>query len=314
MHTQTLRLPGRDRPRDGRRRTATTRMEHPDRSPQGVSLPPRPLLGGLHADPHQHDEGLGNRGALEHRSGTDAVRTRIVLEIEATHLQHAKEPAKLLLGGSPPADSGPRRVDDGEERLEGCPPLLGHATRAHGRRLRLAPEALAHSAEHVERPAALVAGGDDQAVTRLVHRTHGDAVHVEAIDHRVDELVHRAPEIRCPGVESAHAALRLHEDEAPAGQGDADVIDGEPRLAPDGVDADRRTQPESRRGVTDSVRRPPREHLGLKREAARGAGSSCRRVRRLTGCRVRHMVDRVSILCRTCGPPRWRRADTALPA
>jgi hypothetical protein len=62
-----------------------------------------------------------------------------------------------------------------------------------------------------------VVGGDDQAVTRLVHRAHGDAVHVEAIDHRVDELVDRAPEIRCPGVESAHPALRLDEDEAPAG-------------------------------------------------------------------------------------------------
>ena len=46
----------------------------------------------------------------------------------------------------------------------------------------------------------------------------------------MDELVDRAPEIRCPGVESAHPALRLDENEAPAGQGDADVIDGEPSL------------------------------------------------------------------------------------
>ena len=121
---------------------------------------------------------------------------------------------------------------------------------------------------------------------------HRDVVHVKAIDHRVDKLVQCAPEIRSPGIKPAHAALRLREDEAAAGEGDADVIDGEPRLAPDGVDADCRIQPESRRGVTDGVRRPPREHLGLEREAARGAGSSCRRVRRLTGCRVRHVVDR----------------------
>jgi hypothetical protein len=125
-------------------------MRHPDRILQRVSRAPRPLLGGLHADPHQYVEGLGNRGALEHRPGTDAVRTGVVLKIEPAHLQHAKEPAELLLGGSLPSGGGPRRVDDGEERLEDCPPLLSYAGSEHGRRRRLAPEALAHFAEHVE--------------------------------------------------------------------------------------------------------------------------------------------------------------------
>ena len=136
-----------------------------------------------------------------------------------------------------------------------------------------------------------MAGDDDQTVTRDVHRTHGDAVHVEAVDHRADELVHRAPEILCSRVEPTHRALRLCEDEAPVGQGYADVVDGEAGLAPDGVDVDRRFQPESRCGVADGLRRPPREHLGLEHETARGTGSSGRRIRRLTGCRVRHVLD-----------------------
>ena len=41
----------------------------------------------------------------------------------------------------------------------------------------------------------------------------------------------------------------------------------------------------------DGLRRPPREHLGLEHETARGTGSSGRRIRRLTGCRVRHVLD-----------------------
>ncbi len=136
----------------------------------------------------------------------------------------------------------------------------------------MVPKPSAHHTKRIKRPAPALISRDHKPIPQHIDRTD---VHTstQTTRHRTNHLIHRTTQIRRTHVESAHAALRLHENKPTIRKGDTNIVNRKPGLAADSLNSGRRIEPKAR---SDPCRRPccpPSEHLRLEHHTAGSPGA-----------------------------------------